>query len=116
MACGTNNAGAQDLGRMEYCIEMIRECGLTWRDMWVPPADGQKAIQRKPLLVSRRVLIPFAVERFQHAHERGHRGNSDQVEQASTPSQPRHALRAASAAAKSVAASSASTDQTNAPA
>ncbi len=53
-ACGTNNAGAQDLGRMEYCIEMIRECGLTWRDMWVPPADGQKAIQRKPLLVSRR--------------------------------------------------------------
>jgi histidinol phosphatase-like PHP family hydrolase len=53
-ACGTNNAGAQDLGRMEYCIQMIRECGLTWSDMWVPPADGQKAIQRKPLVVSRR--------------------------------------------------------------
>jgi Domain of Unknown Function (DUF1080) len=53
-ACGTNNAGAEDLGRMEYCIEMIRTCGLTWQDMWVPPAEGQKAVQRKPLIVSRR--------------------------------------------------------------
>jgi hypothetical protein len=35
---------------MEYCIEMIRTCGLTWQDMWVPPADGQKAVQRKPLI------------------------------------------------------------------
>jgi hypothetical protein len=51
-ACGTNNSGAEDLGRMAYCIEMIRECALTWRDMWVPPADGQKAIQRKPLPVT----------------------------------------------------------------
>jgi hypothetical protein len=48
-ACGTNNTGARDLGRMEYCIQMIRESGLTWRDMWVPPPDGQKAVQRKPL-------------------------------------------------------------------
>jgi hypothetical protein len=52
--CGTNNAGAQDLGRLEYCIQMIKECGLAWQDMWVPPADGQKAIQRKPLVVSER--------------------------------------------------------------
>ena len=52
--CGTNNAGAQDLGRLEYCIRMIKECGLAWQDMWVPPADGQKAIQRKPLVVSER--------------------------------------------------------------
>jgi hypothetical protein len=50
-ACGTNNSSAQDLGRMEYCIEMIRACKLTWRDMWVPPADGQKAVQRKPLVI-----------------------------------------------------------------
>ncbi len=49
-ACGTNNAGAEDLGRMEYCIEMIRQCKLAWQDMWVPPAEGQKAVQRKPLL------------------------------------------------------------------
>jgi hypothetical protein len=51
-ACGTNNAGASDLGRLQYCIEMIRACNLTWQHMWVPPAEGQKAIQRKPLPVS----------------------------------------------------------------
>lgn len=50
--CGTNNASADDLGRMEYCIEMIRACGLTWQDMWVPPADGRKAVQRRPLIPS----------------------------------------------------------------
>lgn len=48
-ACGTNNSGVRDLGRMEYCIQMIRESGLTSQDMWVPPPDGQKAVQRKPL-------------------------------------------------------------------
>jgi hypothetical protein len=47
LACGTNNTGPQDLGRMEYCVWMIRELALTPADMWVPPADGQKAIQRK---------------------------------------------------------------------
>jgi hypothetical protein len=51
-ACGTNNAGASDLGRLQYCIEMIRACNLTWQHMWVPAAEGQKAIQRKPLPVS----------------------------------------------------------------
>jgi sialate O-acetylesterase len=49
-ACGTNNAGAADLGRNEYCSEMIRECGLAPSDFWNPPAEGRKAIQRKPLL------------------------------------------------------------------
>jgi histidinol phosphatase-like PHP family hydrolase len=34
--CGTNNNSAADIGRMEYCLEMIRECGLRWQDMWVP--------------------------------------------------------------------------------
>lgn len=48
-ACGTNNAASADLGRNEYCLEMIRECNLRWHDFWVPPPDGQKAIQRKPL-------------------------------------------------------------------
>jgi len=46
-ACGTNNAGAADLGRNEYCIEMIRECGLGVENFWIPPADGNKAVQRK---------------------------------------------------------------------
>ena len=47
LACGTNNAGAKDLGRMEYCLRMIRELGLTPADMWTPPLDGRKAIQRQ---------------------------------------------------------------------
>ena len=33
---GTNNGGAKDLGRMDYAIEMIRECGLTPEDLWMP--------------------------------------------------------------------------------
>jgi len=33
---GTNNGGADDLGRLEYCIAMIEECGLTASDMWLP--------------------------------------------------------------------------------
>jgi hypothetical protein len=33
---GTNNGGANDLGRMDYAIEMINECGLTAADMWMP--------------------------------------------------------------------------------
>jgi len=33
---GTNNGGANDLGRMDYAIEMIGECGLTGQDMWFP--------------------------------------------------------------------------------
>ena len=33
---GTNNGGADDLGKLEYCIEMIGECGLTSNDIWVP--------------------------------------------------------------------------------
>ena len=33
---GTNNGGADDLGRLEYCIDMVTECGLTSQDMWIP--------------------------------------------------------------------------------
>jgi hypothetical protein len=33
---GTNNGGANDLGRLEYCIDMAKECGLTSNDMWIP--------------------------------------------------------------------------------
>jgi len=33
---GTNNAGADDLGRMEYAIAMIGECGLQPGDIWMP--------------------------------------------------------------------------------
>ncbi len=37
---GTNNAGADDLGKLSYCIAMIEECGLTEADMWIP--QGKK--------------------------------------------------------------------------
>jgi 3-keto-disaccharide hydrolase len=33
---GTNNGGAEDLGRMDYAISMIQECGLSVDDMWIP--------------------------------------------------------------------------------
>jgi hypothetical protein len=43
---GTNNGG-RELGREEYGLEMIRQCGLTWQDMWMPKPEGQKPIQVK---------------------------------------------------------------------
>ena len=43
---GTNNAEAE-LGRLEYPIQMVRECGLRWDDIFVPKPDGQKPIQVK---------------------------------------------------------------------
>jgi hypothetical protein len=48
-ACGTNNTGAADLGSNEYCAQMIRECGLGPGDFWTPPAEGRKAVQRRPM-------------------------------------------------------------------
>jgi len=41
---GTNNAEAE-LGRLEYPIQMVRQCGLAWQDIFVPRPDGQKPIQ-----------------------------------------------------------------------
>jgi hypothetical protein len=43
---GTNN-GEAELGRLEYPIRMVRECGLHWNDIFVPKPDGQKPIQVK---------------------------------------------------------------------
>jgi histidinol phosphatase-like PHP family hydrolase len=42
---GTNNVAAE-LGRLEYCLDMIRECGLTPEDMFLPPVQ-----EKKPVLV-----------------------------------------------------------------
>ncbi|MFB3828167.1 MAG: family 16 glycoside hydrolase [Bryobacteraceae bacterium] len=39
-AFGTNNADA-NIGRLEYPLEMVKECGLTWQDIFVP--KGQRA-------------------------------------------------------------------------
>lgn len=45
---GTNNAGAGDLGRCEYALRMIEECGLSAQDFWVPLTPGaSRAIERK---------------------------------------------------------------------
>ena len=41
---GTNNAEAE-LGRLEYPIQMVKECGLVWQDIFVPKPGGQKLIQ-----------------------------------------------------------------------
>jgi len=32
---GTNNGG-KELGRLEYCLDVVEQCGLTWKDMFVP--------------------------------------------------------------------------------
>ena len=33
---GTNNGGANDLGRLGYCLQMVEQCGLKGTDMWIP--------------------------------------------------------------------------------
>jgi len=33
---GTNNTGADDLGRLEYCLDMIEVCDLHSEDLWIP--------------------------------------------------------------------------------
>lgn len=43
---GTNNGGAE-LGRMEYCLDMLNECKLVAEDMFEPKPEGQKPIQAK---------------------------------------------------------------------
>jgi histidinol phosphatase-like PHP family hydrolase len=43
---GTNNTD-RNVGRLEYCLEMVDECGLSWQDIFVPRAEGEKAIQRR---------------------------------------------------------------------
>ncbi len=43
---GTNNTD-KELGQLEYSLQMVKECGLTKKDMWMPKPDGQKPIQVK---------------------------------------------------------------------
>lgn len=43
---GTNNTDA-NLGRLEYCLEMVKECGLTPADMFQIKPDGKKPVQVK---------------------------------------------------------------------
>jgi histidinol phosphatase-like PHP family hydrolase len=36
---GTNNGDA-NLGRLEYSLQMVEECGLKWQDIFVPKPRG----------------------------------------------------------------------------
>jgi len=46
---GTNNAGNNDLNRLEYCLEAIREAGLTPEDLFLPRPAGDKKVLKKGL-------------------------------------------------------------------
>jgi len=48
-ACGTNNGGRNDLGNLEYCRDMIRQCNLTADDMFTPKPRDKKPIFTKGL-------------------------------------------------------------------
>lgn len=43
---GTNNGGAE-IGRCEYALQMVKECGLVWQDFFLP-MKGPRALDRKP--------------------------------------------------------------------
>jgi hypothetical protein len=43
---GTNNADT-NLGRMEYALGMVKQCGLTGQDIFVPKPDGEKPVQKR---------------------------------------------------------------------
>ncbi len=47
-AFGTNNGG-RNLGRLEYCLDVIDQCGLTKNDIFIPKPPGQKPVQVKGL-------------------------------------------------------------------
>ncbi len=47
-AFGTNNTG-RDLGHLQYCLEMIEECGLTPNDMFEIKPDAEKPVNVKGL-------------------------------------------------------------------
>ncbi len=44
---GTNNASANDLGRCEFGLQMVKEAGLRWQDFFIPAPPGERAVDRK---------------------------------------------------------------------
>jgi hypothetical protein len=44
---GTNNGSPDQLGRCEYGVRMVKECGLKWPDFFVPRPKSERAIDRK---------------------------------------------------------------------
>jgi histidinol phosphatase-like PHP family hydrolase len=47
-AFGTNNTG-RDLGQLQYCLEMIQECGLTPNDIFEIKPEAEKPVNVKGL-------------------------------------------------------------------
>jgi len=45
---GSNHHG-EDIGRLEYCLDVARELGLTAQDIFTPQPAGMKPIQRRSL-------------------------------------------------------------------
>ena len=46
---GTNNVKNDDLNRLEYCLKVIREAGLTSEDMFMPRPRSERKILKKGL-------------------------------------------------------------------
>ena len=46
---GTNNGGNEDLGALEYSLQMIREAGITADEMYLPKPAGEKKVLSKGL-------------------------------------------------------------------
>ncbi|HLO59951.1 MAG TPA: family 16 glycoside hydrolase [Bacteroidales bacterium] len=46
---GTNNAGHDDLGRLDYSLYIIKEAGITADDVFIPRPEGQKKVLTKGL-------------------------------------------------------------------
>jgi hypothetical protein len=46
---GTNNAGHDDLGRLDYSLYIIKEAGITADDVFIPRPEGQKKVLIKGL-------------------------------------------------------------------
>jgi hypothetical protein len=44
-----SNIAERSPGRVDYGLQMVRDCGLRWQDFFVPRADEQKPIRRKGL-------------------------------------------------------------------
>jgi len=42
---GTDSRG-ESAGRLKYCLQMVKQCGLSKKDMFAPKPNGKKAIQR----------------------------------------------------------------------
>jgi len=46
---GTNNGGSDDLGRLEYCLKIIKEVGITPDDIFLPRPTGEKKVMKMGL-------------------------------------------------------------------